>query len=407
MNIFSKPFLRFHIGIVVLLSTFIIFPASARTPIAELKTTCMSGNTQNCMQVKTLESAPKIYSAAHKTQICDTGPACYMAGKIHQKQGSSKAVLYFQTGCQAFNHGEDCYTAARLYERAKARKLATQLYGHGCTIQHRQSCFELGRAYRYGQGVRENHPRALQILGPICKDENPHHAACWLVGTIYDQKIMKHNMGVEKNWSKAVQFYQTSCDHFQETGADTASFNCELAASLYMQGGHGLNIDKDQGVASYIQGCNPNLLKSHTCLEAGLHLFTGNSVAQDTDMGILMIETGCEKNTPFACYHLGKIYEDGQYKPKHLEKSAELYARSCNMDSSSYGQELARPCVAVADIYASQGQSAKSETYYNSVCNNDGSTCVLVTAARSLHQCSEPDINKCKGFELASLALFD
>lgn len=473
MNMFTKPFFHLSCGLVFILSTLIALPANARTQIAELKTACIDGDMQSCVQIaalfytgdtvsKDLQQAAlyngkacyggdsgacstlakfyqsgdgvakeplkviqfhqkacdlgditacskiqKVHIVAPKTQICETGPACYMAGKSHQKQRDPKALSYFQHGCQAFSHGENCYTAARLHTRAKAPELAAQMYDYGCEIHHTQSCYKLGQAYRYGKGVGENHPRALQILAPLCETTNPHHAACWLVGTLYDQKIMQQDMGIEKDWSKAAHFYQTSCNTFQKTGNDTASFNCELAAILYMQGGYGLAVDKEKSIATYIQGCNPDIQKSHTCLQAGLHLLTGNAVAQNTETGILMIETGCEKDTPFACYHLGKIYEDGQHRPKQLQKSTELYARACDQTSASYGQELARPCVAAADIFATQGQSEKSKNYYGSVCNNDGSTCALVTAARFLHQCEEPDINKCKGFEFASLALLD
>ncbi len=74
-----------------------------------------------------------------------------------------------------------------------------------CTIGSSRGCFNFGVIYLNGQGVEENHKKAVRFFKMSC--DGGYMKACNNLGYMYE-----YGEGVEQNREKALEYYTVACD---------------------------------------------------------------------------------------------------------------------------------------------------------------------------------------------------
>ena len=181
-----------------------------------------------------------------------------------------------------------------------------KLYAAGCTA--------MGELHMYGIGVKKSYKTALARTTEGCKAKDPY--GCYLAGTMH-----------EKGWGTAV--------------------NVGKAVSLYRQ------------------ACKKDV--PHACVQLAVLQETGNGVQKNPEAAAKTFGEMCEKSGfTTACYHLGRMYQEGRSVPRQLTVAEELYKKSCNL-----GDILG--CFGLAKMYESGrsegGGPREAAEIYEKACN--------------------------------------
>ncbi|WP_158090105.1 tetratricopeptide repeat protein [Kiloniella majae] len=125
-------------------------------------------------------------------------------------QSDEKAAEYYKKSCDAGN-GPGCFNLAGFYLEGRylaydADK-ALKLYEDSCGVNYVDSCFLV--AYLFDEGVHfeADYLFAIKMYEALCNNLL-HGESCHNLGTMYLE-----GRGVEPNDSKAISYFQISCEH--------------------------------------------------------------------------------------------------------------------------------------------------------------------------------------------------
>ncbi len=141
----------------------------------------------------------------------------YAEGKGVEKNDSKareyygKAKEYYKKACD-LNGANGCYSLGLIYEGGKGVKRdyikAKEYYEKACNLNDDTGCFALGLMYETGTGVKRDYARAREYFKDL-------DAAFYsILGMIYEQG----EDGIEKNDTKAREYYKKACDLGDDIG---------------------------------------------------------------------------------------------------------------------------------------------------------------------------------------------
>ncbi len=196
----------------------------------------------------------------------------------------------------------DAAKGYKYFETACTKKL----YAAGCTA--------MGELHMYGLGVKKSYKTALARTNEGCKAKDPY--GCYLAGTMY-----------EKGW--------------------------------------GTPVDVKKAIGLYRKACREDV--PHACVQLAVLQETGTGMPKNPEASAKTFGDMCETSGfTTACYHLGRMYQEGRSVPRQLTVAEELYKKSCNL-----GDILG--CFGLAKMYESGrsegGGPAEAAQIYEKACN--------------------------------------
>lgn len=203
--------------------------------------------------------------------------------------------------------------------------------------------------------------KAIQIAA-----DQSDKRAIYLMGYAYD----KGTLGVEKNLSKALRYFEVGCSQdefmscndlgFMYSAAKGVTRSDAKAAPLYRKacdGGYilacanlgglyrfGLGVQENTATAIKLfeHACKNNIAAG--CYKLGSTFIYGPEEYRDFENGRLYLEAACKKEEMLACERLGSIFYYGANVTEDKRKAFDYYKKSCD------GGHL-RACVDVARYY--------------------------------------------------------
>ncbi len=280
--------------ILMIVLLFCLAPLGASSFLSYQKA-CINGNSAKCYalgdmflrgeQVRLDHAEAKRYFE----KSCNEGFAksCVRLGDMYERalgveKELKKAKAYYEKGAE-LGDGEGYYHIAQM------KKTHNKLYYYAlaCEYGSANGCFQMKMAYRYGKGVKKSEQLALKYAEKNCKLSK---YACATLGSIYE----KAELGVKKEFKKAVFYYQKAC-------AVKSAEGCYKLGNMYYFG-KGVKQSHTKALKHYKQACD---------------------------------KTG-QYGMPKGCNNLAVLYEKGRGVKKDRQKAYAFYKRACD-----YGYQLA------------------------------------------------------------------
>jgi hypothetical protein len=217
-----------------------------------------------------------------------------------------------------------------------------------------QSCLVVGWSYTLdsnGQLNPTDAAKAYKYFQTACT-KKLYAAACTAMGELH-----LYGMGVPKSYKSALARTKEGCQAKDPYG-------CYLSGMMYEKGwGTSINVEKAAGL--YKKACRQDV--PHACVQLAVLQENGNGVPQNADMAAKTFGKMCEEvGFSTACYHLGRMYQEGRSVPRQLTVAEELYKKSCDL-----GDLLG--CFGLAKMYESGrsegGGPAQAAQIYERACN--------------------------------------
>ncbi|KAK8883474.1 hypothetical protein M9Y10_042566 [Tritrichomonas musculus] len=177
--------------------------------------------------------------------------------------------------------------------------------------------FELGNLYKFGIGVEKNYTKAIEFYEMSSKLQNS--LAMFNLGNMY-----QCGYGVEVDYLKAKGYYELS-------GQLKNSKALLALGRLYFEG---RGVDQDYPKARYYYELSSELNNSTALLNLGLLYYHGISVEQNYLKAIEYIEKSAQLNNSNALYHLGSMYENGEGVEQDYLKAKEYYELAGKQNNS-------------------------------------------------------------------------
>lgn len=382
---------------------------------------CNSKDGESCLKLGMLYDKGKLKDSSRTAKLKYFAKACEynnLDGCIFAGHGSlldnedySKAKEFFLKSCEIEKtsnnkepeifRGRGCRDLAKLYEEGKGVEqnysLAADYYKQSCDLGNKNACGLLGILYRTGKGVPKSDELALPLLtkGSESFEETIYPKVGVHLGEIY-----KEGKVVEKSYSKAVEFFEKSCN----TGLGLGSESCYNLGLMYKDG---LGVEKstDRAIDLFKSACNMHIPSANACVVLG-DLYTngagveksplqaadfyvkaiknGNVLAM-TKVGLIFLNgdflgvkapkrasdylnAACEKGSGQGCFESGRLYENGtnidasEFLNKNesniersLSKASVYYQKACDLN---YGLG----CFALGNLYVSNPTEEQSLT---------------------------------------------
>lgn len=222
---------------------------------------------------------------------CDEGnPAgCFAVGTMYMngvgiQTDTQKAARYYEMGCSG-GDATACTSLAMIYDFEKKSNLedkekAAQLYMTACQGSDAQACNNLAWMYANGDGV-------------------------------------------QKDYFKAIQYYQFACG----IGSELGCYNLGLmnnTSNIY-----GPNKAKLDVVDLNYMACNAGDMNG--CANLGWLYASGTSGAPINYFSASQyLQTACNGGVLSSCNNLGILYQKGLGVPQDSQKALDLFAQVCN-----------------------------------------------------------------------------
>lgn len=137
-------------------------------------------------------------------------------------------------------------------------------YRLACEGGNLNGCVLLGVMYANGEGVTQDHVRAVQLIRQACEGGNLY--GCVLLGVMYAD-----GQGVTQDDVRAVQLYRQACEGGSARGCANLGFMYDT--------GRGVTQDYVRAVQLYRQACEGG--NSQGCANLGIMYYNGQGVIQD------------------------------------------------------------------------------------------------------------------------------
>jgi TPR repeat protein len=184
-------------------------------------------------------------------------------------------------------------------------------------------CCTIATAAR-GQTPQKTPPTAQsQTPAPECTDavqcatecEKGAGASCYKLGGMYQAGTS----GVEKNGTRAVEFYLKACDRGNALACNDAGAAINGTASA---------ADIPRVAELYRKGCTLGDL--YACGNLGSLYEQGRGVTKNLAQAVELLNRACTGGAFFSCVTIGRIYQLGENGPKDETRALNLYRQGCD-----------------------------------------------------------------------------
>ncbi len=260
---------------------------------------CKEGNRQKCYLLGerfsrgNLVRLDYVEAKRYYEKACqgDHAKSCTCLGDMYERQlgvkkDLKKAKSYYKKGAK-LGDGEGYYHIAQMQETQNK----PYYYALACEHGSANGCFQMEMAYRYGKGVKKNEQLALTYATKNCKLSK---YACATLGNIYE----KAELGVKKDFKKAVFYYQKAC-------AANSAEGCYKLGNMYYFG-KGVKQSNTKALKHYKQACRQTgqYGMARGCNNLAVLYEKGKGVKKDRYKAKYFYQEACDYGYQPACMTL-------------------------------------------------------------------------------------------------------
>lgn len=216
---------------------------------------------------------------------------------------------------------------------------AAEWFAKAADKNHKYAQYSLAGLYYRGQGVKQNYGRAFYLYGCSAEQDNPYAS--------YElAKMYRDGIGTKKNTEQAGEHFQDAFTGFFYLEQKSHDDKLQYRLGQMLHTGTGTKKD-DTAAADYwersakLGNVNAQYALGKLWLESG----TG-----DPEQAVEWITKAAEAENAAAQYTLAKIYRDGEYVQRDMDKAVVLFTLSAEQNNEFAAYQLGRLYLAGQDI---------------------------------------------------------
>lgn len=190
-------------------------------------------------------------------------------------------------------NAKGCFNLAYFYRYGDGMKQnifkAVELYRRACDSGYAKGCFELGFMYNYGKEIKQNNFTAVKLYKKACNAG--YVDACYYLGHSYST-----GNGIKQNFFKAFKLFKKACNAGKAGG-------CENVGVMYKYG-RGVKQNNFTAFKYFKKACSSGYPDG--CLNLGYSYLFGEGVKQDNYMAKEYFGRACDGGVSLGC----KMYAD-------------------------------------------------------------------------------------------------
>ncbi len=283
---------------------------------------------------------------------------------------ATEDIQLLEKSC-ADGNGNDCLHLGFLYEKGQGVEQnyikAKEYYEKACALENADSCFNLGLLYGNGQGVKQNYVKAKEYEETIPLNENISSPLDMVREKLLPDLIEKYDaiVNFSKNNPNTVSSYilGTNASKFKNAQQDFVNAlelykslsevsvaNKEVDTRQYEKIAQGIkdaekenkklekkedntmfnNVNSLRG--EYEKACA--LENADGCYNLGLLYKEGQGVGQSYIKAKEYSEKACALELAQGCNNLGVLYEKGQGTQQSYFKAKEYFEKACALENA-------------------------------------------------------------------------